>query len=229
MTAAATALPRPAVFGIASCPVGPDTLDFEIGWDEFERDVDWAELVLRSAGLGPGDLVLITINPWEGPWTSPVVRALRRIGVIFLTAEVWSFDARRTSMFLRRLPVKALFGLGGETLTGLESEQSPVAELLRNVEIVWARPDGLQRLEGVAPEVLPYVMLGPALALGVPGRPGVVLNAAEWTVDSDGGELVVSNARERRAVFDRVPTGVRGSVRSVADGTMTIDLEMNGA
>jgi hypothetical protein len=173
--------------------------------------------------------VLLTISQWEGPWTKPVVRALRRIGIVYLCAEVWSFDAPRTSMFLQRLPVKAIFGLGGETLTGLESGEPPIAELLQDVEIVWARPDALPRLGDVAQQVLPYVMLGPALGLGVPGRPGVVVNAAEWTVDSDGGELVVSNARERAATFDRVPTGVHGSVRSVADGAMTIDLDMNGA
>jgi hypothetical protein len=226
MTAAAVALPRSPLFGIASCPVGPSTIDFEIGWDEFERDVDWAESLLRSAGLGRGDLVLITVSQWEGPWTTPVVRALRRIGVIYLTAEVWSFDARRTSMFLQRLPVKAIFGLAGETLTGLESNDPPIAELLQNVEIVWARPDALLRLTGVAPQVLPYVMLGPALALGLPGRPGVVVNAAEWTVDSEDGQLVVSNARERAATFDHIPSGLRGSVRSVGEGVIAIDLEM---
>lgn len=229
MTAAATALPRSPVVGIASCPVGPNTVEFEIGWDEFERDADWAESLLRSAGLGRGDLVLITISPWEGPWTSPVVRALRRIGVTYLPAEVWGFDARRTTMFLQRLPVKAIFGLGGEMLTALESGEPPVAELLQNVEIVWARPDALQHLGGVAPQVFPYVMLGPALAMGVPGRSGVVVNAAEWAVDSEGGELLVSNAAERRATFDRLPTGIRGSVRAEAGGGLTIDLEMNGA
>jgi hypothetical protein len=228
MTAAAQALPRSPVFGIASCPVGREIVDFEIGWDDFERDVDWAESLLRSAGLGAGDLVLLTVSQWEGPWTSPVVRALRRIGVIYLPAEVWSFDARRTAMFLQRLPVKAIFGLGAETVTALESMQPPISELLENVEIVWARPDALARLTDVAPQVVPYLMLGPALALGMPGRVGVVVNAAEWAVDSDAGELVVSSADKRAAAFDHVPTGVRGSVGSLADGSVTIELEMNG-
>lgn len=227
MTTAVAALPRPPLAGIACCPVGTNTVDFEIGWDEFDRDVDWATSLLRSTGLGPGDQVLLTINSWEGPWTAPVVRALRRIGVTYLTAEVWSFDARRTSMFLQRLPVKAIFGLGGETLSGLESAEPPIAELLRKVELVWARPDALARLDEVAPEVLPYVMLGPALALGVPGRSGVVVNAAEWTVDVENGELRISNVGDRLARFDRIPTGFRGAVRSVADGAMTIDLEMS--
>lgn len=229
MTDAASTLPRPPVFGIASCLVGTTTVDFEIGWNEHERDVDWAESILRTAGLGAGDLVLITISSWEGPWTTPVVRALRRIGVIILCAEVWSFDARRTSMFLQRFPVRAIFGLSGETLTGLESAEPPIAELLCDVEIVWARPDALPRLNDVAPEVLPCILLGPALALGIPGQAGVVVNAAEWAVDTEDGELLVSNARERLATFDRVPTGIRGSVRTLDDGAIAIDLEMNGA
>lgn len=227
MAKAATLLPRSPIFGIASCRVGPEVVEFEIGWDEFERDVDWAESLLREAGLSRGDLVLITLSSWEGPWTTPVLHALRRIGATYLTAEVWSFDARRTSMFLQRLPVKAIFGLAGETLTGLETEEQQLAELFANVKIVWARPDAIAQLAGVAPEVLAYVMLGPALALGVPGRRGVLVNAAEWTVDNEGGELVVSNARGRAATWDRLRTGVRGSVSSVADAAMTIDLEMD--
>jgi hypothetical protein len=225
MTAAAATLPRPPLYGIGQLQVGTETRDFEVGWDEFERDVDWAESQLRSAGLESGDQVLITISSWELPWAGPVVHALRRIGVTYLTAEVWNFDARRTSMFLQRLPVKAIFGLGAETLGGLENQEPPIAELLASVEMVWARADALDGLSGMAPEVLPFVLLGPALALGVPGRPGVVVNAAEWAVDSKDGELVVSNKRERATTFERVPTGVRGSVISADDGALALDFE----
>jgi hypothetical protein len=226
MTAAAAGFPRSPVFGIASCLVGRETMEFEIGWDEFERDLAWAETVLRSAGLGHGDRMLTMLNPWEGPWTTPVVRALQRIGVVNMPAEVWPFDYRRASMFLQRLQVKAIFGLGADTLTGLEQEDRSIAELLHDVGIVWARPDALSKLGDVAPQVFPYVMLGPALALGLPGKPGVVVNADEWAVDIDGDELVVSNARERLASFDRVRTGHRGSVGAVEGATLSIDLTL---
>jgi hypothetical protein len=228
MAAAAATLPRPPIYGIGQLHIGTKSLDFEVGWDEFERDVDWAETQMRSAGLESGDLVLLTLDSWELPWTGPVVHALRRIGVIYLTAEVWSFDARRTSMFLQRLPVKAIFGLGGETLSGLESQEPPIPELLENVQIVWARMDAMARLAGTAPKVSLFVRSGPALALGLPDVPGVVVNAAEWTVDVDDGELVVSNTRERATAFERIPTGVRGSVISVRDGAITLDIEWKG-
>jgi hypothetical protein len=225
MTVAATALPRAPLFGIASCPVGPDLLEFEIGWDEVERDVEWAETLLRSAGLRAGDMVLITVNSWEAPWTAPVVRAMRRIGVVYITAEVWGFDARRTSMFLQRLPIKAIFGLCADTLTGLEADEIGLPELLNNVEIVWARPDAAARLADASVTVLQFILLGPALGLGVPGRPGVMVNGAEWKVETDNGELVVSNMRQRAATFDQVPTGLRGSVRSTSDGALSVQIE----
>lgn len=226
MIEAASTLPRSPLYGVASCWVGSEHRDFEIGWAEFERDADWVESLLRSADVRSGDLALTTIQTWETPWIGPVIRALHRIGVTFLPAEQYDWDARRTAMFLQRLPVRFIFGLCGATLGGLEAQQLSIAELLRDVDVVWARLDALGKLSGVGPEVLPMTPLGPALAVGLPGQPGVVVNAAEWTVDSADGELVVSTAGERTAKFDRIATGIRGSVRSVADGTITLDLEL---
>ena len=111
----------------------------------------------------------------------------------YTCAEVWSFDARRTSMFLQRLPIRAVIGLCGETVAALEPEQPPIAELFKNVDFVWARPDALARLTSVAPEVIPFAPLGPALAMGLPGKPGAAVNPDEWTVDSEDGQLVVTN------------------------------------
>src|SRR5206468_12785272 len=136
MTAAAATLPRPPLYGIAGWRTGTEHIEFEIGWDEFERDVDWTESVLKATGLRSGDIALITAQNCEGPWISPVVHALRRLGVTYACAEVWSFDARRTSMFLQQLPIRAVFGLCGDTVAALESEQPPIADLLANVDFL---------------------------------------------------------------------------------------------
>src|SRR5947209_5259154 len=218
MTAAAATLPRSALYGIAGWRVGVQQFEYEIGWDEFERDVDWTESVLKSTGLRSGDLALITAQNCEGPWISPVVHALRRLGVTYACAEVWSFDARRTSMFLQQLPIRAVFGLCGDTVAALEPEQPPIAELLKGVDLLWARPDALAKVSGLARAVLPFVLLCPALGLGVPARPGSVARSDEFAVDSENGQLVISNVRARAAMFDRAPTGVRGQVISAADG-----------
>jgi hypothetical protein len=56
-----------------------------------------------------------------------------------------------------------------------------------------------------------------------------LVNAAEWAVDTEDGDLVVSNAVERATRFDRTPTGVRGSVLSVSDAAVVIDLDQYAA
>jgi len=225
MTAAAASLPRPPLYGIAGWQTGTEHIEYEIGWDEFERDVDWAESVLKETGLRSGDIALITAQNCEGPWIGPVVRALRRLGVTYACAEVWSFDSRRTSMFLQQLPIRAVFGLCGDTVAALEPEQPPIAEVLENVDFVWARPDALAKVSGLAREVMPFVLLGPVLGLGMPGQPGAVVNAGEWAVDSEKSQLVVSNVRDRATTFDRAPTGIGGHVLSRADGTIVIGLD----
>ena len=221
---AAATLPRPPLYGIGSCRVGPDYLDFEIGWDEFERDTDWAEKVLKSSGILAGDLVLITSPNWENPWTSPIVHALRRIGAVYTTAEAYAWDARRVSTLLEGLPIKAVIGLGSETLNALAAAESPIVELLLGVKIVWARRDALEQLSDVEPEVVGLVPLGPALAMGHPGQRGLLVNAREWTVDTDDGLLVVSNVGSRATTFSRVATGIRGEVRSADADELTLEL-----
>ncbi|MGV0067625.1 hypothetical protein ACRU44_07840 [Mycobacterium colombiense] len=224
MTAAAATLPRAPLFGVGSFPCGAADFEFEIGWAEFERDTDWAELVLRDAGLRGADQVLVTAQNWEAPWLSPVVHALRRIGATYMCAEVWGFDARRTSMFLQRLPIRAVVGITAETVKALKEQEPPLTDLLSNVEMVWARPDALNELSHASAQVLPFVPLGPTLAMGSPGHTGAIVNDQEWEVDTHDGELCVTNLRERAATFDRTPTGVRGSVRAATNGSVAIDL-----
>jgi hypothetical protein len=217
MTEAAAQLPRSPLYGLASCKVGTTYMDFEIGWPEFDRDTQWAETQLRRTGLGRGDMVLTTLTNWESPWTSPVVHALRRIGVTYMTAEVFAWDVRRVWMFLQRFPVKAAIGIGGQTLTALNETGAPVHELLGKLDIIWARPNAFAALQEHQPRVLPFVRLGPALAMGRPGDSTAFVNADEWNVVETDDGLVVSGVADRAATFRDVVTGFRGTATRLGD------------
>jgi hypothetical protein len=217
MTEAAAQLPRSPLYGLASCKVGTTYMDFEIGWPEFDRDTQWAETQLRRAGLGRGDMVLTTLTNWESPWTSPVVHALRRIGVTYLTAEVFAWDVRRVWMFLQRFPVKAAIGIGGQTLTALIETGAPVHELLGKLDIIWARPNAFAALQEHQPRVLPFVRLGPALAMGRPGDSTALVNAVEWNVVGTADGLVVSGVADRAATFLNIVTGFHGTATRLGD------------
>jgi hypothetical protein len=220
MGAASGAVPRPDLYGIASCKVGTEIREFEIGWDEAERDNAWARDVLRTTGLGNADLALLTLPNWEGPWFSPLVAGLRGLKVTLALAENYGWDARRAAHMVRNLKPRAYVGLCADTLEGFGRQGDDVAELLADIDIVWARHDALATLTDLGVAALPLVPLGPALAIGVPGV-GAVVNSTEWSVETVDGQFVVSTAAERRTRFVDVETGIRGRVGAGVDlGTL---------
>jgi hypothetical protein len=223
MTSRAAALPRAPIYGIGRYQAGSEQFDFEIGWPEFARDTAWAQSQLTRAGLAAGDTVLITALSCEGPWFGPVLRAMKALGITYLPAEVYAFDAGRSAAMLQQFDLKAVIGLGAETVDGwIDKELSP-RELLKGVDIIWARPAALGKLADVRARVAPVFTIGPALALGTPGESAAEVNAAEWRIDDQGGLLKVSNMADRTTAFDRASTGLRGTVTDV-DGRHLVTL-----
>jgi len=213
MAAAASTLPRAPIYGIGTYYTGSSVADFEIGWDELERDTEWAHSMMLAAGINRGDLVVFSAANHENPWTTPLVRALRRIGAPYATAETYGWDARRFSMYLRRLPVKAIVGMSAETVDALQDTQGTLQKLLSDVDVVWARADALPRLKALGIPAAAYLPLGPALGLGLSSEGGARVNADEWTVTDHGGRLRVTNKRVRATKFDSADTGVSGVAR----------------
>lgn len=224
MLAAVKDLPRAPLYGIASCPVGTQFCDFEIGWGEVERDTAWATTILSAAGLVKGDFVITTMASWEDAWSAPVIDALRALGVTFLPAEIFGWDARRFVHFIKALAPKAAIGLGAETIDNIAQFDADVAGLLRSLPLVWARDDALQKLDELGVAAHAYVRLGPALALGLPGV-GTLVNPAEWSVVSDGGRLLVSTVGDRAASFTEVDSGLKGTVGATIEHGVLVDFE----
>jgi hypothetical protein len=224
MIARAASLPRPPIFGIGRCETGADPFDFEIGWPEVARDTAWARSLFTRAGLSASDVVLITAAAWESPWFAPLVHALREMAVTYVPAEIFSFDATRFATILQNFPVKAVVGLCADTIEGLRQQNLEVADLLADVEVVWARPDALPLLAAVRSRVAPIAMLGPAIAMGLPSQSGALVNAQEWRVRSHDGFLHVSTAADRATAFENFATGLRGTVTQVDGETLSVEL-----
>jgi hypothetical protein len=213
MARAAATLPRASIYGIGTHQTSSgESAHFEIGWEEFERDTEWAQARVAEAGLSRGDLVLFCTPNHENPWVTPIVRALRRVGASYATAETYGWDSPRFAMFLRRLPVTAVLGLGVETVDALADRPGMLASLLADVRIVWSRADAVSRVRALGVPTATYLPLGPALGLGLPGEQGARVNGMEWQVEEDGGPVRVTNTRPRATAFDSVDTGVFGSV-----------------
>jgi hypothetical protein len=212
MAKAAAALPRAPIYGIGAYSTDSGIAGFEIGWDEFASDTEWAYSMVVRAGITRGDLVLFSAPNHENPWITPIVRAVRRIGAPYATTETYGWDSRRFAMCLRRLPIKAVVGLSKETVEALADPMGTLSRLLSDVSVVWARADAVPRLAALDIQAATYLPLGPALGLGMPGERGARVNGDEWTVVEDGGRVRVTNKRPRATTFDAVDTGVCGVV-----------------
>lgn len=224
MRARAALLPKAPIYGIGRYEIGSDHFDFEIGWPEFERDADWAQSRLTKAGVAAGDMVLITAAPWEAPWAAPVVRALKKLRAIYMPAEIFGFDAARSAAFLQQFPIKAVVGLGSETVDGWAERELSVADLLADVQIVWVRPETCARLPEMRSRVAPFIKVGPALALGLPGQTSASLSAEEWRITNSNGLLEISSVADRASTFDRAPTGLHGRVTETDAGTVSVEV-----
>ncbi len=208
-TAAAATLPRPRQWGIGRYDVAGQPVYFEVSWDDWQRDVAWARAMLADHGVGLGGGLVIIGGMPESPWFDPFETAARELGAPYSIGETYAFEAFRTGMYARRLPITMIFGLDRTVAEGLRDE---LAAVVARVPVIVARPDaaGLLAAAGAQPFIVTRV--GPALAVECPHRGGAHLNGAEWTLAERGGELFISTAGPRAYQASEAALGPRGTL-----------------
>ncbi len=227
--AAAAALPRPSQWGIGRYEVAGQPVYFEVSWDDWRRDVAWARAMLADHGVGPakgdgpggpgcgsppcaekvrGGLVIVSGMP-ESPWFDPFETAARELGAPYSIGEIYAFEAFRTGMYARRLPITMIFGIDRTVAEGLGDE---LAEVVARVPVIVARPDAAGRLAAAGARPFIVTRVGPALAVECPHRRGAHLNGAEWILAERDGELVISTAGPRAHQVSQAALGLRGTL-----------------
>ena len=208
-TAAAMKLPRQRLWGVGRYDVADEPVYFEISWDDQRRDTAWARATLAGLGVNADSGLVIVCGMVESPWFDPFETASRELGAPYSTGEIASFEAFRTGMYARRLPITMIFGINQTVADGLGDE---LAEVVAKVPAIVARPDaaGLLAEAGARPFILTRV--GPAIAVECPQRSGAHINDAEWTLTERGGELLISTAGSRAHQVTEAATGLAGSV-----------------
>ena len=208
-TAAAATLPRARQWGIGRYDLTGQPVYFEVSWDDWQRDTAWARAMLAGHGVGPhGGLIIVGGMP-ESPWFDPFEAAARELGAPYSTGETYAFEAFRTGMYARRLPVTMIFGIDRTVAEGLGDE---LVEVVARVPVIVARPDAAGLLAGTGAAPFIVTRVGPAVAVECPHRSGAHLNSAEWTVAERGGELFLSTAGPRAHQVSQVPVGLRGTL-----------------
>ena len=227
--AAAAALPGSGLWGIGRYDVAGQPVFFEVSWDDWARDVAWARTVLAGHGVGPvrgdgpggtgggsppctekvgGGLVVVAGMP-ESPWFDPFETAARELGAPYSIGEIYAFEAFRTGMYARRLPITMIFGLDRTVAEGLGDD---LAAVVARVPVIVARPDAAALLAAAGAQPFVVTRVGPAIAVECPHRSGAHVNGAEWTLAEHGGELFISTAGPRAHRLREVALGLRGTL-----------------
>jgi hypothetical protein len=208
-TRAAATVPRPRLWGVSRYDVADRPVYFEVGWDDWERDTAWARAMLADHGVGPQGGVVVVGGMPEAPWFDPFETAARQLGAPYSIGEIYAFEAFRTGMYARRLPVTMIFGINRAVAEGLGEE---LAGVVARVPVIVARPDaaGLLAQAGAQPFLL--TRIGPAIAVECPHRSGAHLNGAEWNLTEHGGELFIGTAGPRAHQVSGAATGLHGTL-----------------
>ncbi|MET7475891.1 hypothetical protein ABZT17_16200 [Streptomyces sp. NPDC005648] len=204
-------LDRPALAYLVRFPAADGIRETELTWAELARDTAWVTARLREHGLAAGQRALLTASGFEGFWGHAVIDALRTLKVTYGIAEAMGWDHRRTAVFHRELRPQAVIGLSAETVEGLAGS-ADIGEMFRSTSVVLARPAAVPMLRAVGVAAHLFSAVGPALALECPERGGAHVNAAEWRVGEQDGELFVAAGEQRTSALPRTPLGMAGRV-----------------
>ncbi|MER5182465.1 hypothetical protein ABT009_29615 [Streptomyces sp. NPDC002896] len=209
--ARARELDHPELAYLVRFPAADGSQDMELTWAELARDTNWVTERLREHGLAAGQKALLTTSGFEGFWGHAVIGALRALRVTYGIAEAMGWDHRRTAVFHRELDPNVVIGLSAETLEGLAGA-ADIGEMFRSTSVVLARPAAVPVLRGVGVSACMITALGPALALECPERSGAHVNAAEWRVAEQDGELLIASGEQRASRLPAIPLGIPGRV-----------------
>jgi hypothetical protein len=106
----------------------------------------------------------------------------------------------------------AVVGINADVLDGLDDLGHPYGGVFDGVGVLAARAGAYERLRDAGLSPRWWLDLGPAIAVECAEHAGAHLDADEWAVESDGGDVLLSARHERAASIDRLRTGVRGDV-----------------
>jgi hypothetical protein len=184
-----------------------------VGNDEINRAIGAAPGVLDTLGVARGDRVLFTSMLSEAAHFWPLIIGCMLSGAQLSCADATAAEAVRVRMFTRLLDYRAVLGVTPQILDGLDALGTPYADVFGAVPVVGARPGAYERLMAAGVAAHHFVLVGPAVAIGVEPDGPAVVDGDEWALDRDpDGIVTVTSRRDRATTFDRTRTAITGHV-----------------
>ena len=175
---------------------------------EIERDIGSASRALKRLGITAGQRVLWCSMLSEAAQFWPLIVSTMVAGAQLSCADATEAEAPRVRMFCRELEYRAVLGVNGPILDGLDELGLGYPAVFGRIPILGARPDAYARLEASGLTPHHFVLAGPVVAIGdAPGAPAAI-DATGWALSDTDGRVAVTNLTERATAFVQTPTNV---------------------
>lgn len=213
MTFAAAYEDPPAAWGVGRVVVGDEVIPWPVSQHDIDDETEAMVPRLASLGLVEGGLVLIVSLLSDTIHVYPFEQAAGRLGALYSSADRSPFDAFRTASLIRQLTPTVVMGIDSRVLDGLDDAGRDLSEVFATVPAVAAVDDvATTRLAATGIPVRRWLTIGPTSAVQPLDDDALVYDPTRWEIESDGGELVITNLVDRLTPCDRFRTGRRGEV-----------------
>jgi hypothetical protein len=169
--------------------------------------------VLDSFRFPARSCALVLAGHDEWAMSIPLEAALTNNKMILFNADASPYEAPRIEAFIRRFDPPMVFGPTADVLQGLESAGHTLGTLFDG-RVVWAGDaPAYHRLKAeTGARVFRRMMVGPALAMECSQGCGLHVDAEEWALEQEGGEIALSHRLGRNPPLVKQKSGVRGGI-----------------
>lgn len=186
---------------------------YPVSFRDVHADAAFGKSMFGRLGVSAGDTVMVTSGSSEYAQFWPYQIAVAELEGCVAIAENFIFDAGRSEMFMRRLPIKVAFGITDAILDGMAALQLDPVKAFAPAGVICARDGAATRLQELGFTPWRIVSFGPAFGFVSPDGE-TFYDTDEWLVEEAAGELLITARRARHLPLVRMPTGIRGSVSS---------------
>jgi len=184
---------------------------YPVSFRDVHADAAFGTRMFQRLGVTSGSVVMVTSGSSEYAHFWPYEIAVAQMEGCVAIAENFIFDAGRSEMFMRRLPIRVAFGITDAILDGMAALKLDAAKAFAPAGIICARDGAADRLRDLGFKPWRMVTFGPAFGFVSP-EGETFYDTDEWLIEEAGGELLITACKARALPLVRMPTGIRGTV-----------------
>ena len=186
---------------------------YPISFRDVHADATFGMRMFERMGVTAGSMVMVTSGSSEYAHFWPYEIAVVQLAGCVAIAENFIFDAGRSEMFMRRLPIQVAFGISDTILDGMLALKLDIAAAFAPAGVICARDGAASRLKELGFAPWRMVTFGPTFGFVSP-EGETFYDTDEWLIEEVRGELVITARNGRALPLVRMPTGVMGTVDS---------------